>query len=456
MKRLSRRTLLRGAGGLALGLPLLDAMSPRSARAEEPTAPRRILFSFKPNGDQTERRFDVAHETDFVFGEFLKPLEPYRNELLVLNRLHRRFGELPEIERADNHQQGGASLAPWPSGEGSYPIGGDETRTVGYVEGPSADYEIGSRVLAQNPTIPYRHLVYRVGDKYNNIWNLASHAGPVGEQNPVLPETDPYAAYSRIFSFNSDDEATQALIKRRLLKKQSALDLLIEETNAIKARVSVDDRKKLELHYEALRDIERSLQTGNGAAECKAVDLGAELDPYENDNYAQVARLFFKISALAFACDLTRVVNFSWSGNTSGRVYRTLGFDQGHHDISHNSDDESFAKVRRIHEHLWTETSNLYEELKAIPELGKSVWDHTLVVHWNELGQGDSHSIHDALVILAGGAHDYFRRGRYLDFDNDASFSDMLVNCFHYMGFDDVTRFGDERLAMVGALPNLT
>ena len=75
-----------------------------------------------------------------------------------------------------------------------------------------------------------------------------------------------------------------------------------------------------------------------------------------------------------------------------------------------------------------------------------------MVVHWNELGQGDSHSINDALVVLAGGAPGYFDAGRLVDYENKVSFSDMLVTCFHYMGFEDVGEFGDERLRLNGEL----
>ena len=206
MKRLSRRTLLRGAGGAALALPFLEAMMPRTVRAQTTTAPRRVIFVFQANGDEIDRRFTATGETSFAFDEFLSPLEPYSGELLHLNRLHKRFYDLPDGRVSDNHQQGGSSLAPWQSGEGSFPIGGAEGQTIGYVEGPSADYEIGSRVLEAEPSVPYRHLVYRVGQRNNNIWNLHSHGGPIGTQNPVPPETDPYAAYARIFSFSSTDQ----------------------------------------------------------------------------------------------------------------------------------------------------------------------------------------------------------------------------------------------------------
>lgn len=452
MKPLSRRTLLRG-GGLAMSLPLLEAMSPK-ASAQTATAPRRILFEFKPNGDQTDRRFSATGETTFAFDEFLSPLEPYRNDLVIINKLARRFNELGE-KRSDGHQQGGSSLAPWESGDGSYPIGGQEGKTIGYVLGPSADYEIGQRVLAADSSVPYRHLVYRVGQKNNDIWNLHSHAGPVGTQNPVQPETDPYAAYARIFEFGSDDQAAQAALEKRLLKQQSALDLVLEEASSLQMKLGSADRARIEQHMTALRDIERTLSGGNGAPGCMPLELGSKLDVYKDDNHQLIGKLFQQISALALACDLTRSINFNWSGNTSNRVYRNLGLEEGHHDISHNSDDAAFVQIRAIHKHLWTMSTDLYELLKAVPEGDGTLWDSTLVVHWNELGQGDSHSENDALVVLAGGGN-YFKRGRYVDFQNKATFADMLVSCFHYMGFEDVTSFGDERLNGAGPLPGLT
>ncbi len=454
MKRLSRRTLLRGGAGIGLSLPLLEAMTPH-ASAQAAVAPRRILFEFKSNGDQTARRFTATGETTFAFDEFLAPLEPYRNELLVLNKLNRRYGSLGD-KRSDGHQQGGASLAPWESGSGSYPIGGKEGVTIGYVLGPSADYVIGDRVIQAVPTVKYRHLVYRVGQKNNDIWNMHSHAGPIGTQNPVQPETDPYAAYARIFTFGTNDEAAKAELEKRLLKKQSALDLVLAEAGSLQTKLGSADKARVQQHMDAIRDIERTLSTGNGGVGCQPFELGEKLDPYKDDNHEAVGKLFQKISTLAFACDLTRSINFNWSGNTSNRVYRNLGLEEGHHDISHNSDEAAFTKIRSIHKHLWTMSTSLYEDLKAVPEGSGTLWDNTLIVHWNELGQGDSHSENDAMVILAGGAANHFKRGRYLDFQNKLTFADMLVSCFHYMGYSDILKFGDDRLNDGAPLPGLT
>ena len=62
---------MRGAGGVAIGLPLLNIMDQRPASAQsEPASPRRIIFSFKANGDQVANRFTATGETAFQLGEF--------------------------------------------------------------------------------------------------------------------------------------------------------------------------------------------------------------------------------------------------------------------------------------------------------------------------------------------------------------------------------------------------
>ena len=69
------------------------------------------------------------------------------------------------------------------------------------------------------------------------------------------------------------------------------------------------------------------------------------------------------------------------------------------------------TKVRAIHRHLWTQTTQLYEQLKLIDEGNGTVYDNTTIVHWNELAQGDTHSISECMVILAGGSN-FFRAAR--------------------------------------------
>lgn len=451
--RLSRRTLLRGAGGIAIGLPLLEAMRPRRASAQR-VSPRRIVFEFKPNGDQTNRRMLDTDPVQFRFDEFLQPLEPYRDDLLVLNRLDKRFDRFQLSERGDNHQQGSMGLAPWPQGAGDFSVFGADRR-IGYVQGPSADYVIGEETLRQAPALPYRHLLYRVGGLNNGIANQLSHAGPVGTQNPLSPETDPQSAFLRLFGDNQD-EAALAQRRQQLTMKRSVLDFVREANQRLHGQLAPGDRQKVEQFNDALRDLERTLVPREPGTNCTPSLPGASVNAYSDANHPEVGRQFQRLIALAFACDLTRTVNFAWGGGISTRAYPEVGVSEPHHDLSHVSSAEAFAGIRAIHRHLWTLSTNLYEELKAIPEGDGSLWEHTLVVHWNELGQGDLHTINDQLVIFAGRSGGYFRRGRYCDYANDVGFSDMLLSCLHYMGLEGVETFGDPRLASGGPIAGIT
>ena len=92
----------------------------------------------------------------------------------------KRYGRMGEAERADNHQQGGSALAPWPSGEGSYPIGGTDrkmlvtTGKLGIIEPKLAGHK----------------------DNFN-VWVLVSEvnresvAGETGEANVEQSDVDP-------------------------------------------------------------------------------------------------------------------------------------------------------------------------------------------------------------------------------------------------------------------------
>jgi hypothetical protein len=452
--RVSRRNLLRGTAGVTLALPYLEAL------AQTATPPRRIVFVFTANGDLVDRRMLTKAETGFVFNDMLKPFDAWRNEIIVLDGVHKRHNRLPSGQQADAHQQGGSALAPWPSGAGSFPIGGAST-TIGYVQGPSADRAIGERVQQANPGVPYRHLVYRVGDRNNDIWNQHAHAGPVGTQAPIPPETNPFTAYTRVFGNISSDAGANLAMQRKLAMRASSLDLVKTELASLSAKVSSADRIRLQQHTESVREIERGLAALTPVTpSCTPLTMPTTYDPYPATRYKDVGRLFFKMTTLAFACDLSRVVQFNWSGNTSNREYPDIGVAEGHHDLSHLSDGTAFDKINAVKKNLFALSTELHTELKGITEAnGQTVWDNTLVVHWSELSQGSTHARDQDLVVLAGGAGKHFRMGRYLDVNakTQRSFSNVLVSCFQYMGFNDVTTFGDPNLMDgTGGLPNLT
>ena len=127
-KQLSRRTLLKGLG-VTVALPMLDAMTPALATAaEKAKAPTRLFFGAVPNG--IEMKAWTPKGTggkDFEFTRILKPLEAYREDLLILTGLAHRTGASKE---AGDHARAG----------GNYLTGVHPKRTTG------ADIEVGISV----------------------------------------------------------------------------------------------------------------------------------------------------------------------------------------------------------------------------------------------------------------------------------------------------------------------
>ena len=82
---LSRRTLLRGAG-VALGLPLLEAMLPRRAFAQGLT-PRRFVACYVPCGIHMAAFTPRAAGRGFDLTPILAPLAPVQASVNVLTGL---------------------------------------------------------------------------------------------------------------------------------------------------------------------------------------------------------------------------------------------------------------------------------------------------------------------------------------------------------------------------------
>src|SRR5437763_10970893 len=96
VKPLSRRTFLRGAG-VALGLPLLEAMSSRGAAApwfggdERAAAPVRAAYLYFPNGAWMDAWVPKQTGADYELPFSLTPLEPVKDSVLVLSGLDKPF-----------------------------------------------------------------------------------------------------------------------------------------------------------------------------------------------------------------------------------------------------------------------------------------------------------------------------------------------------------------------------
>src|SRR5688500_4864059 len=105
-KSLPRRTFLRGAG-TALALPLLDSMVPALAAAGTTKPILRLGFVYHATGMIMDRWTPATEGTGFEFTPTMKPLEPFRDRIVVMSGLAqvngRALGDGP-----GDHARGGA------------------------------------------------------------------------------------------------------------------------------------------------------------------------------------------------------------------------------------------------------------------------------------------------------------------------------------------------------------
>ena len=85
-KRLERRTFLGGLGSM-VALPFLDAMAPALSAAT--VQPKRLGFVYFPNGAIMDQWIPKTTGSGFEFPSTLAPLEPFRDQLVVIGNLAR-------------------------------------------------------------------------------------------------------------------------------------------------------------------------------------------------------------------------------------------------------------------------------------------------------------------------------------------------------------------------------
>lgn len=145
-RTMDRRTLLRGAGGVAIALPFLDSMA-RPGLAQAAVAdpkhsvdgfPRRLLLFFSANGTITN---DWLPDASFKMGRILSPLEAHKKDLLLLQGVHGLSGESgPSVNPHDMamaHLLTCTDLVVGPGGSGT-----NNHLVDGSAGGPSIDQEI--------------------------------------------------------------------------------------------------------------------------------------------------------------------------------------------------------------------------------------------------------------------------------------------------------------------------
>lgn len=443
---LSRRTVLRGLGGAAVALPLLDAMRGRSASANN-FGPKRLIVMYTPNGTIAHNFWPKGSEWDFTLSPILAPLAEHKDDLLIL----RGIDMLSSLDGpGDAHQKGtGQCLTATKLLDGDF--AGDAGQSAGWAGGISIDQRVANHF---GTATPYASLELGVAVEGSTVASRISYRGP---GQPLPPENSPYAAYQRLFADALQDPVE---VERLANRRRTVLDAVAEQHKQLRDRLGVEDRDKLDSHLLAVEEIRARLDqpTMQFGGVCQPLDQGKVVEPELVANLPIIGRLQMDLLAMAFACDLTRVATLMWTKSAATPVYSFLDpkIVEGHHSIAHKGDEDELKVAQNTKINVWfaEQLAYLIGALKAIPEGDGTVFDNTVILWTNEQAKGNNHDRMDMPYVLAGSAGGYFETGRYLVQGQQTPHNKLLVSLLHAMGVDDEV-FGDPQYG-TGPLSGLT
>ena len=438
MSRLrTRRQFLRELGVSAGVLPFVLNL-PSVGRAASPAPKQRLVIVFSPNGIVPSSFWPDESGPDFSLKEILTPLEPFRDQLLVLQGISNRVrGD------GDNHMRGMSCLL---TGIELFPgnIQGGSHTPAGWASGISIDQEIRNFLQASEETqTRFGSLEFGVAVPHRaDPWTRMVYAGP---NKPVAPIDDPYEMFAKLYGQMQDRESLQSI-----------LDRLQNDLRVVRTAVSAEDRHLLEEHEVLVRQLEHDLQThSQDTARQHAPEL---LDGIKNknDNIPAITEMQIELLVSSFVADQARVASLQFTNSVGQARMRWIDIDEAHHELSHEPDSNTEAqqKLTQINRWFCAQLAHLAERLSTTPEPGGdgSLLDHTLIVWTNELGKGNSHTLDNVPFVLLGNAPG-FRMGRSLHYDR-LPHNRLLMTLAHAFGHR-LESFGKPEFCEAGILGDI-
>ena len=437
----SRRRFLAGAGA-AMALPLLDAM-PASAAAYGATAggpPVRLAWIFFPNGAAVDSWFPKKTGGDWEVTPTLGPLAEYRGDLTVLSGLAQDNAASLGDGGGDHARNAATFLT------GRHPF---KTDGVGIRAGKSIDQVAAERV-GRDTRLPSLELGVDRGRNAGacDTGYSCAYSNNISWKTPSQPtakEINPKLAFERLFGTGGGDG-----VERRLADRKSILDLVADDAAALKTRVGVTDRRKLDEYFTSVRDIEQRIERTLTAPPVDAPDMRLPAGiPAET---AEHIALMYELIALAFQTDVTRVGTFMLANAGSNRTYPELGVNDGHHHLSHHSGDKAkIASIAKIDRFYSEQFAKFLRKLRDTPEGDGNLLDHSLVLYGSAIRDGNRHDHYDLPLLLAGSGGGAVKPGGHRTWESHTPLSNLFLSMLDAAGAGaDVTEFGDSTGRLTG------
>lgn len=436
---LDRRAFLRGVGGAALALPVLDAMG---AEVTE-RAPRRFCALYTANGMSLPKEehgvdewswFPRAERSGgFVFGKSTEPLSPFRGQLSFLGGLYHPSGPKADPHTCSDMWLTGAPLHnPKPGTYNS--VGLDQMvalHTKQHCRQPSLVLSIdaGTGFLSRTGTISY---------------DL--------EGRPVPAENNPRRIFDRLFRGDRTSLESQRHQLRRRLK---LVDAVAESARSLDRQLGKSDRERMDQYLSSLNEVESRLIASERWIDTplKKQDYShLNLDATSEGEPAEYYRTMFNLIALAFDADITRSVAFMLNREDGMGISDTfplkLGLSETHHKLSHATDKDGQMQFARYDLFLSEQLAHFLGQLDSYRDRNGSVLDNTVVLYGS--GASTTHNPRNLPTLIAGGANLGLKHGVYWR-DGATRMSNVYLSILRSLGIEREA-FADSTSTLSGSI----
>lgn len=419
-RSLDRRSFLRGSG-IALSLPLLDAMTPAFARATVlPAVPRRMICIQTNMGILPQHFFPAETGKDYKLTPYLELLKDFKSRMTVFSGVSH-----PDVDGAHEAEKAFLTATPHP-GSGSFRSTISLDQLV--AERIGAVTRFGAFTLAINPDGAQGMVYSRSGVR-------------------IPPEKSPSSLFRRMFVQGSPKEVEERV--EDLRQGRSMLDFVSDAAKKLNRQVGPGDRERLDQYFTAVRELERQLtlaQEWERRPKPKP-PISEPADIADPRKLTERIRLMLEVGRLGLETDSTRLITLFI--NTFSIVPEIPGVKQETHSLTHHGNrPEALQQLFQIESAMFRELARLLTGLDRAKEGSETLLDRTMVFYGTPMGSANSHANTNLPVLLAGGG---FKHAGHLAFDTKKNYPlpNLYVSMLQKMGLP-IDRFASSTGTMRG------
>ena len=454
-KRISRRTVLRGAGA-ALALPWLERMGAAATTSGANTLsapPLRSVFMYMPNGVVPEHWTPAGDDPNYEITPILKPLESLKDDFMLLENLWNaktvgRNGHWPKVPA-------------WLSGGYVERTSGDDLDSGGTSVDQLMAQKIGDRTMLPSFELGLeatRSGIDTAGGGFARMYgSFISWRDP---HTPVPKEIIPQLAFDRLFrsnkapvisSLNPDDPRLLSSLQR---DETSVLDLVRDQAKTLRKEGSSGDRVRLDEYFESVRSVEQRLQASLKPQK-RWINQGKfpleRPGPGIPASRPEHMKLMMDIMVLALWSDTTRIGTMMTADAQTNEDFSFIdGVKGGMHSLSHHA-EEPVRKTQYEKCVTWhvEQVGYFLKRLKSLDEGGTSLLDNSMVMFGCGIKCGNLHLEHNLPIALAGRGKGTLKPGRRMRFAPEMPLCNLYLSMLQRMGIEEKS-FGDSTGTLAG------